>query len=141
MTWPSTRKASNLRQEDYGFTPGQIGNDSDETYWSACAQVYQQCRLVLKPGGYLVVVVKSYVKHGKIVDLPGDTARLLESLGFHVFERTRAWLVKHDEQPSLFGGKITKTTERKSFFRRLAEKKGSPRIDWEEVIWSRKPSS
>lgn len=26
------------------------------------------------------------------------------------------------------------TTERKSFFRRLAEKKGSPAIDWEDVI-------
>ena len=29
--------------------------------------------------------------------------------------------------------------ERKSFFRRLAEKKGSPPIDWEEVIWAIKP--
>lgn len=24
--------------------------------------------------------------------------------------------------------------ERKSFFRRLAEKKGSPRIDWEDIL-------
>lgn len=29
--------------------------------------------------------------------------------------------------------------ERKSFFRRLAEKKGSPRIDWEVVWFMRKP--
>jgi macrodomain Ter protein organizer (MatP/YcbG family) len=32
----------------------------------------------------------------------------------------------------------TKRTERKSFFRRLAEKNGSPAIDWEEVVWARK---
>jgi hypothetical protein len=30
--------------------------------------------------------------------------------------------------------------ERKSFFRRLAEKKGSPRIDHEDVIIMRKPT-
>lgn len=30
-------------------------------------------------------------------------------------------------------------TERKSFFRRLAEKKGSPRIDHETVLVMRKP--
>jgi hypothetical protein len=35
-------------------------------------------------------------------------------------------------------GRATKTKERKSFFRRLAEKKGSPRIDWEEVLFVHK---
>ena len=68
-----------------------------------------------------------------------DTCRLLESLGFNVFERTRAWLVRETREPDLFGGKDhVQRKERKSFFRRLAEQKGSPRIDWEEVIWCRK---
>jgi len=35
---------------------------------------------------------------------------------------------------SLFGHKIVKRKERKSFFRRLAESKGSPRIDHETVL-------
>ena len=40
----------------------------------------------------------------------------------------------------MFTGKAgSKLIERKSFFRRLAEKKGAPPIDWEEVIWAIKP--
>jgi hypothetical protein len=35
---------------------------------------------------------------------------------------------------------VVKTTSRKSFFRRLAEAKGSPAIDHEDVIIVRKPS-
>jgi hypothetical protein len=71
------------------------------------------------------------------VPLCDDTCRLLEHLGFTVFERSRCWLVKEHKQPGLFGVECVEWTERKSFFRRLAEKKGSPRIDWEEVIWAR----
>jgi hypothetical protein len=125
-------------KDGYGNTPGQIGKESAETYWEAVAAVYQQCRLALKPGGVMAVVVKDYVKAGKRVPLCDDTAKLLESLGFEVFERTRAHLVKKRSHPSLFGGKVTRMKERKSFFRRLAEAKGSPRIDWEEVIWARR---
>lgn len=124
-------------QDGYGSTPGQIGQEKQESYWQAVAAVYEQCRLALKPGGYLVVVVKDYVSKKKRVPLCDQTMELLTRLGFDVFERTRAWLVEHDEQPSLFGGTVVKTKERKSFFRRLAEKKGSPRIDFEEVIWAR----
>ncbi len=40
----------------------------------------------------------------------------------------------HGEQDDMFGDAKQLTTERKSFFRRLAEKKGSPRIDHEDVI-------
>ncbi len=117
---------------------GQIGCDAGETYWQAMAIVYEQCRLALKPGGVAAIVVKDYVKAKKRLPLCDQTAALLESLGFEVFERVRAMLVKEESHPSLFGGEETKTTQRKSFFRRLAEKKGSPRIDWEEVIWARK---
>ncbi len=110
-----------------------------ETYWSAVRDIYTQCLLALKPGGYIVVVVKSYVKKGKLVDLPGDTWRLLQSLGFEPVERIHAMLVSETRGTDLFEGKTTKRKERKSFFRRLAEKKGSPRIDFEEVLALRKP--
>jgi hypothetical protein len=36
-------------------------------------------------------------------------------------------------QHTLEGGLVVTQSESKSFFRRLAEKKGSPRIDWETV--------
>ncbi len=48
-------------------------------------------------------------------------------------------LVKEKRHKSLYGGEIVTRTERKSFFRRLAESKGSPRIDYEEVLIVRKP--
>ncbi|HEU4344036.1 MAG TPA: hypothetical protein VFU31_20975 [Candidatus Binatia bacterium] len=47
-------------------------------------------------------------------------------------------LTSEKRHTDLFEGETVKKTERKSFFRRLAEKKGSPRIDFEEVIIARK---
>jgi hypothetical protein len=124
----------------YGETDGQIGYTNGDTYWQAMHAVYGQMHLAMKPGAVAAIVVKDYVKAGKRVPLCDDTCTLLAHLGFDVFERTRAMLVKRDEHPSLFDGgeAVVKTTQRKSFFRRLAESKGSPPIDWEEVIWARK---
>ena len=68
------------------------------------------------------------------MDLPGQTWDLLHRIGFEPLERIQASLVKRRKHAGLFGD-INETTERKSFFRRLAEKKGSPRIDFEEVLF------
>lgn len=121
----------------YGKSDGQIGNTSAQTYWEAMRQVYAQMHLALKPGGVCACVVKDYVKNKARVPLCDDTVKLLESIGFHVFERTRAWVVTETREPGLFGD-VVKKKSRKSFFRRLAEAKGSPAIDWEEVIWCHK---
>ena len=73
------------------------------------------------------------------VCLCDQTCELLTRLGFDVFERCRCWLVKESEHNDLFDGKVTKKVERKSFFRRLYEKRpGSVKIDFEEVIWARR---
>ena len=61
------------------------------------------------------------------------------NIGFDLFLRVKASLVKETRLPGLFGKPVVHRKERKSFFRRLAESKGSPPIDWEEVIWARKP--
>jgi DNA modification methylase len=127
---------SHKRDDAYGQTTGQIGNETADTYWSAMRDVYAQCRLALRPGGYMAVVIKDYVKAGRRVPLCDDTVRLLESLGFTLVERVHAMLVKETTNPGLFGD-VTKKKERKSFFRRLAEKKGSPPIDYEEVLFVR----
>lgn len=122
-------------QHEYGESQGQIGRESGETYWQAMQAVYGQMRLAMKPGAVAAIVVKDYVKNKQRVPLCDQTAQLLEHLGFEVFCRCRCWLVKESSHPSLFDeAPVIKTTERKSFFRRLAEKNGSPRIDWEEVI-------
>lgn len=104
------------------------------TYWSEMLKIYIECWKALKDGGVMVVVIKSYVKGGKIVDLPEQTWQLLQHVGFKPLERIRAMLVSETRENGLFG-EIVKIKARKSFFRRLAEKKGSPRIDFEEVLW------
>jgi DNA modification methylase len=124
----------------YGQSKGQIGDcPTNETYWEAMAQVYASCFLAIKPGGVIVLVVKDYVKGGKRVPLCDDTCRLLEHLGFTVIERIHAMLVKETRETNLDGSETVTTKSRKSFFRRLAEKKGSPRIDFEEVLIARRP--
>ena len=132
--WPERRAVG----MNYGKADGQIGNDSGGTYWQAVAEVYRQCLLALKPGGVLACVVKGYVKAGKLVPLPDQTHDLLLHIGFEPLERVRALLVKETTTAGLFGEKTTRK-ERKSFFRRLAEKKGSPPIDWEDVLFLRRP--
>jgi hypothetical protein len=122
----------------YGTATGQIGRDVGETYWDAVAQVYAQCLLALKPGGVACIVVKGYVRRGQLVDLPGQTLRLLLSLGFEPVERIRAWLVEERREAGLFGEVVT-TKSRASFFRRLATKRGAPPIDFEEILVVRKP--
>lgn len=126
-------------QKTYGESPGNIGQTQKETYWQAMATVYGQCFDAIKPGGVLAVVVKDYVKDKKVVLFCDDTRRLLEHLGFVLLEEVQALLSETKEHADLFAGAITIRKERKSFFRRLAEFKGSPRIDWETVLFLRKP--
>ncbi len=123
------------RSESYGLSEGQMGLTSGETFWSAAKQIVSQCHLLLKPGATTCWVVKSYVKAGKIVPFPDQWAALLEATGFRVTHRIRCHLISETREADLFGGETVKRKERKSFFRRLHEKK-SPhtRIDFEEIV-------
>ena len=123
---------------EYGNSDGQIGKEKSESYWQAMRTVYSECHKALKPQGYLIVVVKAYVKNKKRVPLPMQTIKLLIHLGFEPVERIKAMLVQESTNKGLFGDDIVRKTERKSFFRRLAENRGSPRIDFEEVLICRK---
>lgn len=64
-----------------------IGNLRGEKYWEAMTAVYRECYRVLIPGGVMVLVVKGFTRAKKYQDLPQQTADLLESLGFQVFDR------------------------------------------------------
>ena len=123
---------------DYGSATCQIGNDQGETYWTAMRQVYAECWKSLKPGGTMAVVVKAYAKNKRRIPLPQQTLKMLLHLGFEPIERTKAMLVSRTVNGGLFGDDVVEERARKSFFRRLAEKNGSPRIDWEEVLIVRK---
>lgn len=147
---PERNNPSNSRQAvqagglafNYGQTDGQLGSEKGDTYWSAVALIYQQVFQLLPPGGAFAVVIKDFVRNKKRVPLCDQTAELLKTIGFDIPERIHAMLIKEIAQTEdMFTGKSDPIRkERKSFFRRLAEKKGAPPIDWEEVIWAIKPN-
>lgn len=119
----------------YGSTAGNIGNATGDTFWTAARQIVEQVYQVLEPGGHAAWVVKGYVKNKQLVDFPGQWQALCEAAGFTTLHIHRAWLVEErGMQFDLEGNGHSKQVERKSFFRRLAEQKGSPRIDFETVI-------
>lgn len=115
--------------------PDNLGLSIDTTFWEAAAEIVAQCHLILRPGGHAVWVTKDFVRKGKRVPFSDQWQALCESQGFRLVCRHRAMLVAHHgEQRTIFGDTEVATTSRKSFFRRLAEAKGSPPIDWEDVI-------
>jgi len=99
------------------------------------AQVYAELYRVLRPGGVAAVVVKDFVRNRQRVPLCDRTAQLLEAVGFTVIERTHAMLVKDTPVGvDMFSGEhVTKRTERKSFFRRLSEKKAAEEKYWKTL--------
>jgi hypothetical protein len=122
-----------------GEHPDNLAQKQDETFWAAAKTIVQQCYLILKPGGYCYWITKDFVRNKARVPFSDQWRQLCESAGFETVEWIKASLVKEWDENTLFNGVETKRKERKSFFRRLAEKKGSPRIDHEDVIVMRKP--
>jgi len=118
----------------YSDTKENLGNQRGDTFWSAAKLIIEQCYQILKPGGHAIWVVKSFVRNKKIVDFPGDWQGLCEAVGFKTVCIHHAMLVKETKHKTLFGDIEVKRKERKSFFRRLAESHGSPRIDFEVVL-------
>jgi hypothetical protein len=79
------------------------------------------------------------VRKGALVDFPGQWQALGESCGFETVEVIRCWLVEdRGAQHTLDGGLEQKQVAWKSFFRVLAERKGSPAIDYEVVLVQRR---
>lgn len=123
------------REQTYGETEGQLGADSGDDFWMAARRIVEQVYEALEPGGHASWVVKDYVKNKQVVPFADQWRQLCEAVGFVTVHEHRAMLVHHKgRQGKLDGGHVEIKTESKSFFRRLAEKKGSPRIDW-EVVW------
>ena len=105
---------------------------------SAAAEIIRECHAILKPGGYAVWVVKAFVRKKQIVDFPGDWRKLCEACGFETVTEAHAMLVAEERRPHLWDGEKVTKRERKSFFRRLAESKGSPAIDFETMLFMRR---
>jgi hypothetical protein len=132
--------ANTVAAFEYGSDPANIGNDTGDTFWAAARAIVEQTYAALRPGGYAAWVCKDFVRKGQRVPFSDQWQALCAAVGFVPVERIAAMLVDdHGDQLDIFGGVTARRKERKSFFRRLAEKKGSPRIDHEDVIIMRKP--
>ena len=112
-----------------------LAAQADNDFWMAARAIVEQVYLALVPGGHAVWVVKGFVKNKKYVDFPDQWRQLCEAVGFVTVHEHRAQLVNiKGTSHTLDGGTFVHKTEAKSFFRRIAEKKGSPRVDWETVF-------
>lgn len=128
-----------LHGEMYGQSDDNLGNSKGDDFWHAARQVVSETYAVLAPGAPAVWVVKAFVRNKEIVPFCDQWQALCEAVGFETVAIARAWLVEdYGMQTAMDGNHKKYRKERKSFFRRLAESKGSPRIDWEMVLIMRK---
>lgn len=125
---------------DYGSTPGNIGNDSGATFWTAARDIVQQVHEVLKPGGYGAFVCGDFVRKGERVYFGKQWLDLCTAVGFEPVEWITCWKTEYrGTQLDIFGGENHKQVDRVSFFRRLAnEKNPDAAILNEDVIIVRK---
>ena len=124
--------------DQYGIDDGQLGGSDD--FWLAARQIVEQVYIALRPGGHAVWVCKDYVKNKERVPFSDQWRQLCEAVGFETLHEHHALLVRNKRtQIDLEGNHHELQSESKSFFRRLAEKKGSPRIDFEVVYCMVKP--
>lgn len=128
----------------YSLDPANLGNPTgaDQTdFWAAARTIIEQVYLALAQGGHAVWVLKAFVRNKEIVDFPDQWRQLCEVVGFVSLHEHHALLVRHTGTSlTLEEGKVEHKTESKSFFRRLAEKNGSPRIDYEVVLCQERPA-
>jgi hypothetical protein len=131
-----TRIGTNCGYQNAADSKVNLGNQQGDTFWAASRAILEQFHALLPPSGHAIWVLKAFVRKGKLVDFPAQWEALCHEVGFRTCCRHRAMLVQENEpQHSLLGdGPKSRRTEKKSFFRRLAEKKGSPAIDWEDVL-------
>lgn len=126
--------AHNYGRED------NLGNQRGETFWSASRLILEQLHSVLTPDAHAVFVTKRFVRDKKIVEFTDQWIQLCEAVGFKLLHRHKAMLVEDYGVQRGFETDKSITIARKSFFRRLAESKNSPAIDWEDVTCFVRPA-
>lgn len=126
----------------YGSTPGNIGNDTAGTFWSAAAVIVQQCHAILRPGGYAAWVTGDFVRNKQRVPFGQQWLDLCIACGFEPVLWAVAWKSEHNgAQLGIFGNARELRKEKVSFFRRLANQKNpDAAVANEDVIFVRKPS-
>jgi len=129
----------NRLKNDYAVleADGNLGNPRGTTFWDALRVILLQQRSILPEGAVCAWVVADFVRNKKRVNFCDDCAALIEQTGYTVFERWRCWKVSKGKHMDMFTGESEHAVSHLGFFRRLAQKKGSPACNNEEVIWFR----
>ncbi len=123
--------------QTYGTTSGQLGSTGGDAFWTAAKQVVEQCFSLLEPGSVAVWVVKDYVRNGERVAFSRMWREMCQTCGFeHLYDINASFVEERGCQIDLGGQAQVRRIERKSFFRRMAERKGSPAINEEVVIFT-----
>lgn len=117
---------------EYGNSAGQLGNTTGGTFWEAFREILLQCHQILKPNGIMVLVTKDFVRNKKRVEFSADTVRLCIACGFELVEWIKASLTTHKDVKTANGYVRTKSS-RKSFFRRLSERRAAANKLWDEL--------
>ncbi len=72
---------------NYSADRSNLGHARGNAYLAAMGEVYEACAVVLKPGGFLVLVTKDMRSGGALHNLSGDTITLCEGLGLRYWQR------------------------------------------------------
>lgn len=71
----------------YSKDKNNVGEMRGKNYLTEMLKIYVQCFLILKKGGYMILVVKNFVRKGVQVRLDLDTIKLCEKAGFKYVRR------------------------------------------------------
>src|SRR6202030_860734 len=100
----------------YGSHPQQIGHFRGKRYLAAMRCIYAQAMDALRPGGYMILVLKDHIFKGKRVQTALNTIQMCEELGF----RLHAWHQRPITNPALW--------------QRIRKEKGQPVVEEEDIL-------
>jgi DNA modification methylase len=63
-----------------------IGMQKGATYLAEMLKVYEECYKVLKPGSFMILVVKNFRRKGEEINLMANTIQLCKAAGFKYFQ-------------------------------------------------------
>ena len=63
-----------------------IGMQKGATYLGEMYKVYVECYKVLKPGSFMILVVKNFRRKGEEINLMANTIQLCKAAGFKFFQ-------------------------------------------------------
>lgn len=136
------RHAAGNSGVSYGETEGNMGRETVDDFWTSARAIVEQVFMVLEPGGHATWVLKDYVKGGKRVEFCKQWQQMCEAVGFVTLHEHHATFTRNrgvSTTDMVSGEVVSKEKRSVSFFRRVAEKKGSLKIDYEVVMCMQKP--